>query len=323
MSLSPAHNVVICTLNREVSLNRLLSSLIETEIGLNLRVIIVDSSNDQNYRNNLQKSLIHNFHSSSAVIYDAGGLPSCRNVAIQEVTGELIHFFDDDLTVESNYFTEVSKFFLEYPDCGGGGPRIRNLYNTEKIKKIKSFLGLDPLSHQGKVTKSGRNFWVQDNPNQESLRVDWIPGCSMIFKKEVLRDFLFNQNLEKGPGRNYALGEDVDFGWRVSQKYTLRSIPNIVVDHHLAPSKRDDPSLMLKANGTWYAYLHRLTKGRVKMRFILLVSVSTFLYRAIFENFLLIIRVPSQIMSNAYLSFRDFFIGSKALFTEYFAKNLR
>ncbi len=256
---------------------RLLDSLKDTQIGSELLIICIESSEDFEYHNRISKYIKFSFNKHSEVIYDPAGLPSCRNLAISKFlttksTGEkLIHFFDDDITVEKNYFSEVEYFFKVNEVVAGGGPRITDLYRAQKhSNSFLKFLGSSEQGNFGKITRSGRNYWFPDNSSLDSALVDWIPGCCMIFRSFLLDKFRFNINLEKGPGQNYALGEDADFTWRVSRFYSLAFIPSTRITHYLAPSKRDDKQLMLKGNALWTAYLYRLTDGRVTIISVLL-----------------------------------------------------
>lgn len=271
------HCVVICTLNRQESLERLLKSMSVTVGAEEIRVLIIDSSTDLEYKSRIAAQLKNNFAPTSNLVTDPRGLPSCRNVAIMMINEDLTHFFDDDITIEISYFENCDKFFLDNPTISGGGPRVKNLYLDSNASFLQRVVGQDPLKAQGKITRTGRNNWVKDDPLCDPIDVDWIPGCSMIFRKEVIAKFRFNENLEKGPGRNYALGEDVDYGWRVSQEFSLSSIPLEVITHHLAPSKRDNEKLMKEASGVWLAYLTRLARGRVSPSAVLFTFLIEFL----------------------------------------------
>jgi GT2 family glycosyltransferase len=89
------------------------------------------------------------------------------------------------------------------------------------------------------------------------MDVQWIPGCSMFYKREVFDKFRFNATMENGPGKNYALGEDLDFSHRVSKVFSLKSVGDLSIVHHQAPSKRDNWLLIARASGAQYSYLLR------------------------------------------------------------------
>ena len=312
------HVVILCTLNRENSVFRLLESLRNTQIGIELLVICVESSNDFEYHDRISKSIKQSFNQASEVIYDPGGLPTCRNLAISKFlasksAGEkLVHFFDDDITVETNYFSQAEYFFEVNKGVAGGGPRIADLYLPQKnSNRFLEFLGSSEQGNFGKITRSGKNYWFPDISSLKSASVDWIPGCCMIFRSVVLEKFRFNINLEKGPGQNYALGEDAEFTWRVSKYHDLAFIPSMRITHYLAPSKRDDMQLMLKGNAIWTAYLYRLTYGRVRIGSVLLSQliekVGLFCYQRFrIEGFVMFLKLNFYrgVIFNVVLFFR-------------------
>ncbi len=267
------HTVIICTLNRTSSLSRLFDNLLSCKIGNNLQLVVIDSSENFENQKLISEFLSSSFHESSTVAYEKGGLPASRNRAFEFINFDktnLVHFFDDDISIANSYFSETEKFFDLNPKIGGAGPRISSLYsdNVKSESKIKNFftkyLELSEVSNFGRLTISGKNFWFPDLENLQPYSADWIPGCCMIFRSNILQEFKFNSNLEKGPGKNYALGEDVDFTWRVSRKYKLAVMPNVRVIHHLERSKRDNKLLMQKANSVWIGYLSFLAYERVK-----------------------------------------------------------
>ena len=276
---NPQHDIVICTLNRYDSLNRLLKSLSDCTDPKSARIIIIDSTKSNKNRDKIAEFICKTFHVDSLVVYFDKGLPSCRNKALEFLQSPLVHFLDDDITVESNYLQSIDRHFKQFPEISGTGPLIENLYKKKEVSFLSRAFSLDPHEHAGKLTKSGRNFWIPDLPETfPRTVVDWIPGCSMIFRSHILSEFQFNTNLEKGPGQNYALGEDVDFGWRVSRKYKLDVTSEVKIQHHLESSKRDNKKLMLRASGVWLAYLRRLTAGHVSYSRIMFEHTAIYLF---------------------------------------------
>lgn len=273
MTNGTRHLLILCSLSREESVFRLLRSLDATGIGQDLIVVFIESSQKLDYIKRVENFCREKFSNHSLGIQDPRGLPSCRNLGIATAESlwdpeHLVHFLDDDVTVPKDYFQLVTEFFQDNPQAHGGGPRISGLYKEYSTNWLSSIMGLTPHKNFGKLTKSGRNFWIVDDSNQESISVDWIPGCCMIFRPIVLQQFAFNAKLEKGPGQNYALGEDVDFTYKVSEAHLLKSIPSTFVNHHLEPSKRDNQDLMFRASAVWYAHLCNIAPSRVHSRLV-------------------------------------------------------
>ena len=254
------HAVFICTKNREEDVIRLLSTIQKNEFNhAFLKIFIGDSTQPEMRFQNFSKRLNLEFPTLNIQhFFHLGGLPSARNACIAKISDEdLTHFFDDDVTIPPNYFSRIENFLRDKPECFGGGPRIQGLY-LEQSSRIKHYLrrilGLEVTF--GRITASGRHYWVPDITGK-SLDVEWIPGCSMFYKREVFDQFTFNETMENGPGKNYALGEDLDFSHRVSKVFSLKSVEDLTVIHHQAPSKRDNWLLIARASGAQYSYLLR------------------------------------------------------------------
>jgi GT2 family glycosyltransferase len=254
------HGVYICTKNREEDVLRLLHTVSRNFLdSFSLRVLIGDSTEPiERFKRFGERIRLEFPEMNIEHFYHLGGLPSARNACLGKLSNEdVIHFFDDDVTIPDNYFRAIESFMFNYPDCYGGGPRVADLYKNElsgKYAPLRKLLGL--TKKYGQITRAGRHYWVPDIESP-SLEVAWIPGCSMFFKAEVFRENRFNGSMENGPGRNYALGEDLEFSHRVSKAFKLRSVGNVKVTHHQAPSKRDNWSLIARASGAQYAYLLR------------------------------------------------------------------
>jgi GT2 family glycosyltransferase len=107
----------------------------------------------------------------------------------------------------------------------------------------------------GKLTNYGENFWFPESYKQDLVLCEWLPGCCMTYNFKVLKNLKFNTSLENGPGKSYAVGEDVDFSTRASKLGTLYFIGSILIEHREEPGARDDRILMAKARGSFRAYL--------------------------------------------------------------------
>ncbi len=246
------HYVSICTKNRESDVTKLLLSISKSELPSDLSIVIADSTHPIGRFDMASKKYLNEFPGLDiSHFYHEGGLPSARNACLNQIDGSgIIHFFDDDVEIAPNFFSVVEEFFYQAPDAVGCGPKIRGLY-LESSKRYQI------IENQGKLLPNGRNFWVRDDLDN-NLKVSWIPGCAMSFQLDAIRDIQFNFSLEGGPGKNYALGEDLDFTHRLSAKGNLYALSGTYVHHNYATSKRDDLQLMSYASGKFMIQLKRL-----------------------------------------------------------------
>jgi len=224
-------DLIICTRNRPMDLSRCLES-VARQVRIPDRIIVCDSSDGPDIAHLVQDLaadplLGHRFTYLSA----APGLPRQRNLAIADSSGDVVHFIDDDVVLDPRYFKHIDEVFES--DCGGTiggvGGLITNLPD-HRPRWILELLQLD--SHrQGTVLRSGRNVLVFETDGL--VEVDWLSGCSMSFRRVVFEDNEFNEKLV-----GYALGEDVDFTFRVGQACRLVVCGSARLQHLSSPVGR-------------------------------------------------------------------------------------
>lgn len=103
------------------------------------------------------------------------------------------------------------------------------------IKIIRSFFFLDSFK-MGKMLPSG--FGSTFCPLSKPYQIERLHGCNMAFRKKVLTEFNFNENLEKTS--NYAIYEDHELGYRISRKYNVLMVPTVFLCHRKTPTSRVD-----------------------------------------------------------------------------------
>jgi len=254
------HQVVICSKDRLDLLRQLLVSFNSQTISPSLYVHVVLNSDDYisfvNEVSNLQKSYQLTFSRTSR------GTASARNAAIDLIEScDFLHFIDDDVMVPVNYFKNVEDLFeLHKNFIGGAGREVsKNFKTTSYSNKIYNSISniFDFRYRPGKLTRSGTNFWISnDFGEKKELEVDWLPGCAMFFDWNKVMNFRFNERLELGPLQGYALGEDVDYTFRISRLGKLIYFPGLNYDHYFAPNKaRRNSNKLASAQGRFKAYL--------------------------------------------------------------------
>jgi GT2 family glycosyltransferase len=252
--------VVVCTRNRLDSLQlffKSCKSLLENE---NVDIVIVDSSNPPLRLQDLEitsKKECDAFRVK--VIHEMPGIPRARNFALKEVKTDLVTFVDDDISLPNNFSELIFEHFNNYPQTAGVGPRISGMYENFQITEndgLFSKMYKRRVSRSfGKLTAYGENFWFPGKSAPGLALCEWLPGCCMTYNFKVLEELIFNDSLENGPGKSYAVGEDVDFSTRASKFGPLYFIGSILIEHREEPGSRDNRILMAKARGSFRAYL--------------------------------------------------------------------
>jgi GT2 family glycosyltransferase len=226
--------VAICTKDRPDELEMSCSAVHAT--SPQAPILVIDASTTEATRN-LCESLTRRYESSLHLTYRRAhrpGLTRQRNEAVgicRELGVEIIHFIDDDTEVSAGYFDAIEHRFRQDPTVIGLGGVIVNQPRVDYVT-VKSFFLLWSR-RQGSVLKSGRNVMGQYPGAQANDHVDWLSGCSMSYRMTAFDDLMFDGRLA-----GYSLGEDYDFGFRLSRMHRLAVEPSATCVHHMTPVMR-------------------------------------------------------------------------------------
>lgn len=193
----------------------------------------MDSSDDDQTEKLLKSLKLQNLH----YIRSEKGLTIQRNVGLSFVHEDIVHFLDDDVEIETNYFKELLKVFKERPDLVGAGGMVLGGSNP-KATLLGRISGRESKV-PGVVLKSGYNIGAHEHP--EVVVMDWLPGCSMSFRMSKIAGLHFDESRA-----GYAMGEDVDFGLLAKERGQILHIPTARLVHHLSPTNRERQTEMLK-----------------------------------------------------------------------------
>jgi len=202
-------------------------------------IIIVDSS-ERRFLYSFLKAKFPLSISKIKVIRSRVSNNAARNMGIQQSSGDIVFFFDDDVTLHRDYVKEVANVFVDDKEGKIGGV-MGNIVNRERLvnslgNKLLRFFFLAHFG-SGKYLPSGFPTWVYGE--KKVLRTEFLIGCAAAFRKKVVREFGFDEKLGKLSG--YCYLDDVDFSYRVSRKYTLVYTPSAQLEHHLSKTTRVDP----------------------------------------------------------------------------------
>ena len=247
--------LVICTRNRIDDIKRCLTS-VEASSHMPARILVVDSSDGNETQEYCALS-----NMPITYIKAPRGLTIQRNIALAEIQEEIVHFIDDDVEVERDYFRALNQVLRDSPHTAGAGGTIVGSRAGSYRPSLISRLGLISSFSPGRVLRSGNNTQCFDTP--EAINVDWLSGCSMSFRTSAICGLKFDER-RKG----YAVGEDVDFCLKALQRGPLVHTPNARLVHHESPANRPDQPARLRASvhNRWALavdFPHRVSRGLV------------------------------------------------------------
>ena len=214
--------VVIPTMRRERILEATLDSLRHCDPAPD-EVIVIDADAEQSSR-------------PIVIAFDQQVAPSVRyhntepsptrqrNVGIDDASGDVLVFLDDDVSIEPDLFGRLAEVFRDPSLVGATGQVIepqerRMLAPGSRFRRLLPGGGKD-----GTFTRYGYPRYLSA-PYQDR-DVEFMRGCFMSARRDAAREVRFDEHLG-----GYALAEDEDFSYRLSRLGRIRYVADIVVKH--------------------------------------------------------------------------------------------
>lgn len=229
----PTVSLVIPTRNRPESLKRCLESVARQTIRPN-EIIVVN-----NGRIDVQ-DILSRYTDTGILIRQVkeniAGISRARNVGAKNTSSELIFFVDDDVILAPNYIEELMRVFLSDPEKKiGGADGHFNRYEPKGFKKMFwPVFAFYSSNFDGAMLASG--FFQKVNTPDHPVTTQIVYGVAG-WRKEVFAGDLFDEI--NFPG--YSIGEDAEFAYRVSKKFTLVHTPFARFEHRPASNGHPHP----------------------------------------------------------------------------------
>jgi glycosyltransferase involved in cell wall biosynthesis len=262
-----SHTIVVCSRDRSLELLEFLEAISSVTYFSNVKIILVENSaSAENYQAVKVKIDNDSKFREITLIQSPPGLARARNAALPLISGDIVHFMDDDICLPTNYFEVVDQTFSNNPQTGGLAPFIQTsaILSESIIKRLLRHI----FQRDGKLLRSGRARWL--SRSGKNYQVNWLPGCCMVYRTSKIQGLRFETKLEKGPLGGYALGEDLDFSHRVSKHTKLLGLGEISIFHKLAPNDRTNWIKMDEGIGRLRAFLLVRFPEEVKISRVLL-----------------------------------------------------
>lgn len=239
-STQPLISAIICTYGRATPLKDLLAAL-EAQSYRNFEVLVVDGNEEPSpARQGINDYVIRaKSELNIAVIASERGLTRQRNLGLRAAKGDVICFFDDDVTFDPDFFLNLVQISddPDLQDVGGLTPYDTLHYPIPVTLRwrLRSLLGVMPGLDPGRVDHLGRAVPISFlKPWPGRKEVGWLPGFCMIYRRSAVEGLWFDELLP-----TYA-GEDRDFSMRVGHRSRLLICGDLHVKHHYTIEGRDD-----------------------------------------------------------------------------------
>lgn len=242
-------SVVIPTLRRAALLRMTLEGLLACD-PRPAEVIVIDADPEQSAQEIVDDLTRRDGSWRLRYLTSPPGLAQQRNLGIDEATGDVIVFLDDDVQIPPDLLERLGVAYADEAVLGATGrivepedPRIGNPGSALRR-------WLPGGGREGQFTRYGypRYLRTLDQPQD----VEYMLGCFMSARRAAAQQVRFDDGLGQ-----YALAEDEDFSYRLSRLGRIRYVPEVVVHHrkvgYLSHDSRDFGRLVV----TNRAYLFR------------------------------------------------------------------
>ena len=173
------------------------------------------------------------------------GFAAAANQGIQASRGSYILLINPDAALLNDEITTWLRYMDEHPEVGISGPKVYDDATKQSIQLScrrfpsywSAFFGrYSPLTRLFPGNRFSREFLMSDWDRSEIREVDWVSGCCMLLRREMLNAVGM---LDEG----YPLFfEDVDLCYRAHQAgWKVVYFPIVEVAHHIGKSRAQAP----------------------------------------------------------------------------------
>lgn len=250
------YSILVATMNRPQAVAKLLET-VEKQTFLPQELILVDQSPDDITRKvceAYQARIKARGQTFKYIRQETPSLVKARNRGIDESTGGIICFVDDDLILKEDYFQRIAAYFKD-PSVGGvtGNVYVDNPPEGWKWQMRKLIMRLFLLSSfDGRLTASTFGYPIFEREVSKVQDVELFGGYSMNFRRDLV---LRNRPDEWFSGYGYR--EDVDLSYRISRCAKLIIVPDARFVHDVSSINRLDTAALKTMQVRNHLYLFR------------------------------------------------------------------
>ena len=240
--------VVIPTMRREEILDTTLQSLRHCDPGP-YELIVIDAD-PEGSSHPVVTAFDQQVAPAVRYLRSVPSLTRQRNLGIDDASGDVIVFLDDDVTIQSDVFARLDEVYRDETVVGATGRVIEP--DSGRVGSPASPLRrlLHGSGREGTFTRYGYPRYLRNF--DEDKDIEFMQGCFMSARRECAEDVLFDEHLG-----GYALAEDEDFSYRLTRHGRIRYVSGIVVEHRKLGFGSQDARLFDRRVVVNRAYLFR------------------------------------------------------------------
>lgn len=232
-SAMPSLEIVICTYNNALMLDRALAAIARQRQpeGLGWSVLVVDNNcTDETsavVRRHVRAGVIPSLR---RVVEPKQGLTDARLRGVKESAADWIAFVDDDCMLAADWLEEAASFAAAHPRCGAFGGQIRLKWEAPPT----------PLALRYRKAYSEQDLGPSARRLPQRRPYQYLAGAGLVVRREALEasGWLREQLLLDRQGARLTAGGDAEINVRILKAgYELWYVPACVLDHHI-PERR-------------------------------------------------------------------------------------
>ena len=205
-------SIIIPTCNRVKDLEETLDS-INIQTTLPKEIIIVDDSDNDGIENLIGYKKPKFEENEILLKYIRNkkekSLATARNMGIENATGDIILFLDDDVVLDKDYINEILRIFNEYPNALGVQGYITNMDLSEFWNRINKIL-FRGHHEKDKCRVLPSSYTTYPYLLDKVITCQWLSGSNHSYRRNILRQLEYDENLKR-----YSYKEDVDLSYQV------------------------------------------------------------------------------------------------------------
>jgi len=176
-------------------------------------------------------------------------LTIARNIGAKMTKGDIIMFFDSDVVLDSTYMEKILDVYQNYSNAQGVEGWITNL-EKPRLNPLDASIELIFDVHD-KLVKEECKYNRYPIILSRIINCEHLEGATMSFKRQILEEFQFDENLKK-----YCFTEDWLFGSIVRKRYpnSLYITPYAKCIHKWSREGRGETKEFLKLKRAYLQY---------------------------------------------------------------------
>lgn len=232
-------DVVICTYNNAMLLDRTLASIAQQQVSAchTWSVLVVDNNCTDSTADLVNQYIqMQTIPGLRRVVESKQGLTQARLCGLRHTTSDWIAFIDDDCLLAETWVEQAIQFAAAHSQCGAFGGKVLLEWEQPPSPLL--------LKHQRAFAASDRGESVQKLSRQQFH----LPGAGLVVQRAALLDsgWLDQPFLNGREGTKLTAGEDSEIVLRIlNAGYEVWYTPNCRL-HHFIPTKRISESYLAK-----------------------------------------------------------------------------